>query len=77
MIDGHKFEEIIAAAAEAKAIHERPTVIIAHTVPGKDVGFMENDYRWHAKSFAPGEAEKALQELKSVDERSRSSFIFK
>ena len=65
-IDGHNFEEIIAAAAEAKAVHETPTAIIAHTIPGKGVDFMENDYLWHSKTFAPGEAEKALAELRTM-----------
>lgn len=68
-IDGHNFEEIVAAFAEAKAIHERPTVIIAHTIPGKDVSFMENDYLWHSKPFKPGEAEKALRELRAIRDR--------
>ncbi len=65
-IDGHNFEEICAAVSEAKAIHEQPTVIIAHTIPGKGVDFMENDYLWHSKPFKPGEAEKALKELRSL-----------
>jgi transketolase len=65
-IDGHNFEDIVAAAAEARAIHERPTVIIAHTIPGKGVDFMENDYLWHSKPFKPGEAEKALAELRTL-----------
>ncbi len=65
-IDGHNFEEIIAAAAEAKAVHETPTAIIAHTIPGKGIDFMENDYLWHSKPFAPGEAEKALAELRTM-----------
>ncbi len=65
-IDGHNFEEIIAAAAEARAMHDQPTVIIAHTIPGKGVDFMENDYRWHSKTFKPGEAEKAVAELREA-----------
>jgi transketolase len=65
-IDGHSFEEIIAAVAEARAIFEKPTCIIAHTIPGKGVDFMENDYLWHSKPFKPGEAEKALSELRSL-----------
>jgi transketolase len=71
-IDGHNFEEIIAAAAEAKAIHEQPTVIIAHTIPGKGVDFMENDYLWHSKPFKPGEAEKALHELRTLQGKIQS-----
>ena len=52
--------------AEAQAVHEMPTVIIAHTIPGKGVDFMENDYLWHSKPFKPGEAKKALHELRTL-----------
>lgn len=65
-IDGHSFEAIIGAAAEAKAIHEQPTVIIAHTIPGKGVDFMENDYRWHGKPPSAEEAKIALRELRTL-----------
>jgi transketolase len=71
-IDGHSFEAIIAAAAEAKAIHEQPTVIIAHTIPGKGVDFMENDYLWHGKPPKPEEAKTALRELRTLAGRIRS-----
>ena len=71
-IDGHSFEEIIAAVHEARAIHEMPTCIIAHTIPGKGVDFMENDYLWHSKPFAPGEAQKALGELRTLRGRIKS-----
>ena len=64
-IDGHNFEAIIAAVAEAKAIYEKPTMIIAHTIAGKGVSFMERDYTWHSKPFKPGEAERALEELRA------------
>jgi transketolase len=46
-IDGHNFEAILSAVAEAKVIHEKPTMIIAHTIPGRGVSYMEGDYRWH------------------------------
>jgi transketolase len=46
-IDGHNFEHIIGAFNLAKAIAEKPTVIIAHTIPGKGVHYMEGDYHWH------------------------------
>lgn len=68
-IDGHNFEEIAAAAAEAQAIHERPTVVIAHTIPGKGVSYMENDYLWHSKVFKAGEVEKAIAELRAIREK--------
>ncbi len=65
-VNGHDFVDIISAAAEARAVHERPTVIIAHTIPGKGVDFMENDYAWHGKPPSRGEAEKALKELRTL-----------
>ena len=71
-IDGHSFEEITAAVAEAKAIYEKPTVIIAHTIPGKGIDFMENDYLWHSKPFKPGEAKQALHELRTLRGRIKS-----
>ena len=46
-IDGHNMQQIIDACSEAKAIIEKPVVIIAHTIAGKGVGWMEYDYRWH------------------------------
>ncbi len=46
-INGHNFEEIADAVEHARAVYERPTVIIAHTIPGKGVGYMENDFKWH------------------------------
>jgi transketolase len=65
-IDGHNFEEIIAAVDEAKAIFEKPTVIIAHTIPGKGVSFMERNYLWHGKPPTKEEGEVALKELRAI-----------
>jgi len=48
-IDGHNMQEIIDAVNHAKAVYEKPTVIIAHTIPGKGVEFMENLPEWHGK----------------------------
>lgn len=62
-IDGHNMAEIIAAANQAKAIVEKPVMIIAHTIPGKGVSFMEYDFNWHGKPPSPSEAKKALKEL--------------
>jgi transketolase len=57
---------------EARAIYEKPTCVIAHTIPGKGVDFMENDYLWHSKPFKPGEAQKALAELRTLGGKIRS-----
>ncbi len=62
-IDGHDIDEIIAAVNEAGTIYEKPTVIIAHTVPGKGVSFMENNYLWHGKTPNEKEAKLAIQEI--------------
>ncbi len=64
-IDGHNIEEIIDACSQAKAVHQKPTLIIAHTIPGKGVSFMENKYEWHGKAPDKEEARKALKELKA------------
>lgn len=65
-IDGHDFCQIISAVAEAQAIYEKPTVIIAHTIPGRGVSFMEYDYLWHSKPFKPDEKKEALKELRTL-----------
>lgn len=62
-IDGHNFDQIINAVYRARAFYEGPTVIIAKTVAGKGVSFMEGRFKWHAKPLAAEEADKALKEL--------------
>ncbi len=57
-IDGHNIEQIIDACNEAKAIVEKPVAIIAHTVAGKGVDFMEYDYRWHGSPPGTIETER-------------------
>ena len=65
-VDGHNIEQFVDAVNEARAIYEKPTVIIAHTVPGKGVSFMENDFNWHGKPPNAEEAKQALQELRTL-----------
>jgi transketolase len=71
-IDGHNFEEIVGALGEAQAVHEKPSVIIAHTIPGKGVSYMERDYRWHGTppgiSDMEGEPPKNKQGKIALDE---------
>ncbi len=64
-VDGHNFEEIIDAVKKARAVYENPTVIIAHTIPGKGVTFMENKFEWHGKAPNAEEAKIALEELRA------------
>jgi transketolase len=71
-VDGHNLTHFIDAVHEAKAIYEKPTVIIAHTIPGKGVSFMENDYTWHGKPPNAEEAKKALSELRTLGGKIKS-----
>lgn len=68
-IDGHNIQQFIDAVFEAKAVYEKPTVIIAHTIAGRGVDFMEFDYLWHSKSFTQEEAVRALDELRTLKGR--------
>ncbi len=68
-IDGHNFEEIYAAIGQAKSVFNRPTVIIAHTTPGKGVLEFEGKYEWHGKPPTREEGEKALKELRTLNGR--------
>ncbi len=62
-INGHDFDQILAAFQEAGKIKTKPTVIIARTVKGKGVSFMENNVAFHGKAPTAEEAERALKEL--------------
>lgn len=62
-IDGHDFGEIRAALAATRAGNGRPTCIIARTVKGKGVSFMEGDYMWHASPLSETQLEAARREL--------------
>ncbi len=66
-IDGHNVESVIDAASMARAITNKPSVIIAHTIPGKGVDFMEYDYRWHGYGKSPDDYKKALHKLRTLD----------
>ena len=65
-IDGHNFDEIKAAFEEAKNTKGMPTAIIAHTVKGKGVSFMENQAGWHGKAPNDDEYKQAMEELERI-----------
>ncbi|MBL7045943.1 MAG: transketolase [Parcubacteria group bacterium] len=65
-VDGHNISEFINAVEESKAIFEKPTVIIAHTIPGKGIKEIEFDYKWHGKPPKKEEADKFLRELRTL-----------
>lgn len=71
-IDGNNIQEVLDACKLARAIVEKPVVIIAHTIPGKGVDFMEYDYTWHGKPPNHEEAKKALHELRTLGGKIRS-----
>ncbi len=62
-VDGHNLNQVVEALEQAKLAKAQPTVIIAHTVKGKGVSFMENNPEFHGRAPTPVEMEKALQEL--------------
>jgi len=71
-VSGHDFRAINEAIEEAQAIYEKPTVIIAHTIPGKGVHEFERDYKWHGKPPNPEEAKMALNELRTLGGKIKS-----
>lgn len=62
-IDGHNFRQIAAAIREAQEVKDKPSIIIAHTIKGKGVSFMENNNHYHGVAPTKDEAGRALQEL--------------
>ncbi len=82
-IDGNDIRAVISAINEAHAIHDKPILILARTIPGKGVSYMENDYRWHGNPpnllDIPGsppkadQANVALEDLKKIEETLRQA----
>lgn len=71
-IDGHNMQAIIDACNQARAIVVKPVMILAHTIPGKGIDFMEYDYKWHGKPPDKKQAKKALHELRTLGGKIRS-----
>lgn len=65
-VDGHNIQQFVDACNEAKAIQEKPTLILAHTIPGKGIPEIENDFRWHGKPPSKDEAKKFLDQLRTL-----------
>lgn len=68
-VDGNNIKAFIDTVKEARAIFEKPVCIIAHTIPGLGVSFMEKDFTWHGKPPNKEEAAKALTELRTLQGR--------
>lgn len=73
-IDGHNIREAIDAFNKAMTIFENPTVIIAHTIPGKGVDFMDWNPAWHGKPPNKEEARNALRQLRSLKGQIKSDY---
>jgi transketolase len=71
-IDGHNFEAIVGAVEQAKAVFNRPSCIIAHTIPGKGVAEFERKYEWHGKPPNKEEGAMALNELRTLGGKIKS-----
>ncbi len=65
-IDGNNIGEFIDACGKAKSVLGKPTVIVARTIPGKGIDFMEGKFEWHGKAPNRDEAEKALREIRTL-----------
>ncbi|MEI7682812.1 MAG: transketolase [Candidatus Saccharibacteria bacterium] len=65
-VDGNNIEAVIDACAMGRAIIEKPVMIIAHTIPGKGVDFMEYDFRWHGIPPNHEQAKKAIHEIRTL-----------
>jgi len=71
-VDGHNYRSIVNAVREANSVYEKPSVIIAHTIPGRGVDFMEEDFTWHGKPPNKEEAEKSIAELRTLQGKIKS-----
>lgn len=65
-IDGNNVESIVDAYMMARAVTNKPSVILAHTVPGRGVDFMEYDYKWHGRPPTTEQAKQALIKLRTL-----------
>lgn len=66
-VDGHNVRAFVDTINQARAVHQKPSAIIAHTIPGRGVDFMENKFEWHGKPPNEEEANKALKELRTLE----------
>ena len=71
-VNGHDILQFVSAVTEAKATFEKPTVIIAHTIAGKGVSFMEKSYLWHGIPPNKEQGKKALKELRTLGGKIKS-----
>jgi len=68
-VSGHDFKALNEALTEAQSVFNRPSMIIAHTTPGKGVPMFENKFEWHGKPPSAAEGEQALKDLKKIEHK--------
>ena len=66
-VNGHDFDELRNAFEQAKQVKDKPTMIVAHTIKGKGVSFMENNYAWHGAAPNQEQYEQAMKELGGLE----------
>jgi len=71
-VDGHNIRAFVDAVGEAHAVFEKPSVIIAHTIPGKGIEEIEFDFEWHGKPPKKEEGERFLKELRTLGGKIKS-----
>jgi transketolase len=74
-IDGHDLAQIAKALDQAEATPGAPSLIVAHTVKGKGVSFMENNVEWHGKAPKPAEAIQSIREILGVAEAAWDDYL--
>jgi transketolase len=74
-IDGHSMAQIDKALDQAEATKGRPSLVVAHTVKGKGVSFMENNPEWHGKAPRPAEAIAAIREILDITEPAWDDYL--
>jgi transketolase len=74
-IDGHRLDQIGKALDQAEARRGGPTFIVAHTVKGQGVSFMENNVEWHGKAPRPAEAIAAIREILGVSQAAWDDYL--
>jgi transketolase len=75
-VDGHNIEQFVDACEESKAIYEEPTLILAHTIPGKGIDEVEFDPGWHGSPPEKGEQEdEFLKELRTMQGQIEASHL--
>ena len=74
-VDGHDYKELLRVLKKARTNKGKPLMIIANTIPGKGVSFMEGDYHWHGKPPKKEEAELSLQQIHAHEAEERGDWV--